>query len=145
MKQKLLFVTVFLFVFTAYSQQRIIGGNDTTIDENPWQISIRGTNNHHNVGARNIHICGGSILAPNWILTAAHCVTNPNTGAVINTNEISIAAGITQRTDNISGQYRNVVEIIRHANLNFNTDVRPILLTNSSSNASVGTVGRVTG
>ena len=121
MKQKLLFVTVFLFVFTAYSQQRIIGGNDTTIDENPWQISIRGTNNHHNVGARNIHICGGSILAPNWILTAAHCVTNPNTGAVINTNEISIAAGITQRTDNISGQYRNVVEIIRHPSYNNST------------------------
>lgn len=102
-------------------------------------------------------------MAPNWILTAAHCVTNPNTGAIINTNEISIAAGITQRTDNINGQYRNVVEIIRHpsynnstlendvalirlnTNLNFNSEVRPILLTSSSSNASVGTVSRVTG
>ncbi|RXJ51300.1 DUF1986 domain-containing protein [Gelidibacter gilvus] len=163
MKQKLLFAATFLFVLSVFSQQGIIGGNNTTIAENPWQISIRGTNNHHDIRHRNIHICGGSIIAPNWILTAAHCVTNPFTGTVINANEISIAAGITQRTDNINGQYRNVVEIIRYpnynhstlqndvallrldANLNLNTDVLPILLTDSSSHASVGTIGRVTG
>lgn len=163
MKQKLLLIIVLLFVLSVHSQQNIIGGNNTTISDNPWQISIRGTNNHHIPYARNNHICGGSILAPNWILTAAHCVTNRNNGAVININEISIAAGITQRTDNINGQYRNVVEIIRHpnynnsnfqndvalirlnSNLDFNVGVLPILLTNSPSHASVGNIGRVTG
>lgn len=63
MKQKLLFVIVLLFGLYVQSQQSIIGGDDTTINENPWQISIRGTNNYHNVDYRNIHLCGGSILA----------------------------------------------------------------------------------
>ncbi len=163
MKQKLLFLTSLLFVFFVHSQERIIGGDDTTINENPWQISIRSSNNYHVVNARNQHICGGSIIAPNWILTAGHCVTNVFNGNVINSNEITISAGITERNDLITGQYRNVVQIIRHpnysanplrndvalirldTNLDFNANVGPILLTDSDTHASVGTVARVTG
>src|SRR5690606_10833977 len=130
---------------------------------NPWQISIRTTNDFFNPQLINQHWSGGSILTSNWILTAAHCVTNFNTGAVLNPNEITIAAGITQREDWISGQYRNVAQIIRHpnynsttlendvalipldVNFNFNTNVGPILLTDSETYASVGTMARVTG
>ena len=35
------------------------------IDEFPWQISLR------NLGS---HICGGSIINRNQVITAAHCV-----------------------------------------------------------------------
>lgn len=43
---------------------RIVGGYETTIEENPWQVSLQ------SVGS---HVCGGSIIAKNWVLTAAHC------------------------------------------------------------------------
>lgn len=43
---------------------RIIGGEVTTIEERPYQISLE-------YGSR--HRCGGSILNANTILTAAHC------------------------------------------------------------------------
>lgn len=44
---------------------RIVGGKDTTIENHPYQVSLR---------RRGTHTCGGAILNENTILTAAHCV-----------------------------------------------------------------------
>ncbi|KAK0136014.1 Transmembrane protease serine 3 [Merluccius polli] len=46
-------------------RNRIVGGNASILGQFPWQVSL-----HY----RNKHMCGGSIIAPQWILTAAHCV-----------------------------------------------------------------------
>lgn len=43
---------------------RIVGGFETSINENPWQISLQ---------AYGSHSCGGSIIGNKWVLTAAHC------------------------------------------------------------------------
>lgn len=44
---------------------RIIGGNETTIEENPWQVSLE---------LLGIHNCGGCIISENAIVTAAQCI-----------------------------------------------------------------------
>uniref|UniRef100_A0A8C9FCA0 Transmembrane serine protease 5 n=1 Tax=Pavo cristatus TaxID=9049 RepID=A0A8C9FCA0_PAVCR len=44
---------------------RVVGGMDAAPGRWPWQVSVC-----H--GSR--HRCGGSVLAPHWIITAAHCV-----------------------------------------------------------------------
>ncbi|XP_063797834.1 transmembrane protease serine 5-like [Pseudophryne corroboree] len=46
---------------------RIIGGSDVTLGRWPWQVSLY---------LNNKHVCGGSIVAHQWIITAAHCVHN---------------------------------------------------------------------
>ncbi|CAJ0944832.1 unnamed protein product [Ranitomeya imitator] len=44
---------------------RIIGGRDVSLGRWPWLVSLY---------LHNKHVCGGSIIAQQWIITAAHCV-----------------------------------------------------------------------
>ena len=44
---------------------KIIDGTETSINEYPWAVSLQ---------IADGHICGGSLISENWILTAAHCI-----------------------------------------------------------------------
>ena len=50
----------------AVPQSRVIGGADATPGAWPWQVAIY-------VNGR--FICGGSLITPEWVLTAAHCIS----------------------------------------------------------------------
>lgn len=82
----------------ASSAQEIVGGTNTTISANPWQVSLQSSS--------GFHFCGGSILNENWILTAQHCV---NDGGTIS-KPARVEAGTT--TISGSGQVRSVAEVI---------------------------------
>ena len=45
--------------------EKIINGEEATPHSFPWQISIKVD--------KPEHYCGGSIISPYWVLTAAHC------------------------------------------------------------------------
>ncbi|XP_014235576.1 chymotrypsin-2-like [Trichogramma pretiosum] len=52
---------------------KIVGGLSALDGQFPYQVSLR---------LKNRHFCGGSILAPRWILTAAHCLSGFNDTAI---------------------------------------------------------------
>lgn len=94
---------------------RIVGGDDTTIEEYPWQISMT------NFGS---HRCGGSILTPTKTITAAHCVR----GVMI--PYVGIRAGSSLRTS--GGVHILVRRIIEHEDYNvpiyFDNDIALMFL-----------------
>uniref|UniRef100_A0A8C6Z4Q9 Peptidase S1 domain-containing protein n=1 Tax=Nothoprocta perdicaria TaxID=30464 RepID=A0A8C6Z4Q9_NOTPE len=43
---------------------RVIGGEEAVPHSWPWQVSIQ---------ISDEHVCGGAVLAKEWVVTAAHC------------------------------------------------------------------------
>jgi secreted trypsin-like serine protease len=90
---------------------RIVGGKPTTIAKNPWQIGLLAADIPENQFAQ---FCGGSIIAPRWVATAAHCVDGNTTAS-----EIQVLSGTASL---VSGGRRSAVaEIVVHEKWNFGT------------------------
>jgi hypothetical protein len=68
----------------------IVGGNQISNERAPWQVAVFGF-----LGNEELLICGGSILDATHILTAAHCLYNPNTEARLPAADVLVVAGVS--------------------------------------------------
>ncbi|MGC8728298.1 MAG: serine protease [Elusimicrobiales bacterium] len=98
---------------------KIVGGVTTTNSEFPFIVSLQ----HSYYG----HFCGGSLIAKDWVLTAAHCVDGITPSYIV--------TGISKLTDTV-GQRFTPVKIIKHPSWNSQTmdyDYALIKLSGQSS------------
>lgn len=49
--------------------KRIVGGQTSQTGEWPWLVTMQLARN----GTEFEHLCGGSLISREWVLTAAHC------------------------------------------------------------------------
>ncbi|XP_051868163.1 plasminogen [Pristis pectinata] len=79
---------------------RIVGGCISKPHSWPWQVSVR--------TSTGIHFCGGSLIDPQWVLTAKHCIER-----TIRPSSVKIFLGIHRENGReLSRQTRDVVKIV---------------------------------
>merc|ERR1712126_320443 len=98
--------------------KRIIDGQETEVNEYPWMTLV--------VNLKVGTMCGGSLIASRWVLTAAHCMMNMTTQMMSKPEELIILLGFHDTTPPIMGptaqepfrNARNVTEIFCHPSFN---------------------------
>lgn len=100
----------------ANGNTRIVGGNDTNTGKWPFAVILM---------ADGALVCGGSLVAPNWVLTAAHCIAE---------NPDEVILGRTDLTTN-EGERIGIIKTIVHPeydSLIVDNDIALIELNTSS-------------
>ncbi len=98
---------------------RIVGGSPAVA---PWQVGlvVAGT-----PAAKGL-FCGGSLIAPQWVLTAAHCVVDRLTGQISLSDEIQVIVNTQDLA--VTGTYVTVAEVIPHEHYQARTSDNDIAL-----------------
>ncbi|XP_077051764.1 transmembrane protease serine 2 [Siphateles boraxobius] len=131
------------------SGSRIVGGV-TVMSKGawPWQVSLQ---------AFGRHLCGGSVITPSWIVTAAHCVQE-----ISNARDWTVYAGYLTRREMQSAVGNSVGRIVKHnfdprtnendialmklnSPLTITTNVRPVCLPSKGMYFSAPRESYVTG
>jgi hypothetical protein len=101
-------------VATARAQPKahaaIVGGAPAPSGTWPWLAFI-----DDNLGAEGDYNCTGTVIAPNLVLTAAHCGEDPPSGVIDNVSNFTVVTGSLDKTDTSLGQVSGVTKIIPHA------------------------------
>ena len=119
----------FLFVAALFSTSvtqaapsNIIGGVEAGGDAWPWIVSLADN--------RGNHFCGGALIHPEIVLTAAHCLSGLNAGSIV------ARVGLQQQNAAGSADISSVSAILSHPNYSSRSSDNDIALVQLSTPSS---------
>ncbi len=118
-------------------QPRIVGGSIAGAKDNPFQVALLTKRVSDNFDAQ---FCGGTLIRPNVVVTAAHC------SDFTTADKVQVLTG-TRNLDG-TGVRRDVKRISIHPNWNANTfdsDVAVWVLTSSANGIPLATLAKSSG
>ncbi|CAF2780861.1 unnamed protein product [Rotaria sp. Silwood2] len=86
---------------------KIVGGESAVDLSWGWAISLQRSGSH---------FCGGSIISPLHIITAAHCV--PNSATIISGAKVVASIDILSQSTSSTAQVRSITNVFSHPNYN---------------------------
>ncbi|XP_077438298.1 urokinase-type plasminogen activator-like [Vanacampus margaritifer] len=110
---------------------KIVGGSFVAARSQPWVAAI--------FHQRQKFFCGGSLIAPCWVLTAAHCFPD---GDATNLQRLSVFLGKSaiNETDDVNEQKFTVEKLILHQaynETNYNNDIALLKIRSSDGRCAV--------
>ncbi|XP_052394115.1 granzyme G-like [Carassius gibelio] len=132
--------------FTAHVNVGIVNGNETKPHSRPYMVSIQ---------SNGIHVCGGSLISDQWVLTAAHCWKRNETLTVVvgahdlRKSNISDHIGVESYIQHPSYGFYHFNDIMllklqEKVNIN-NNYVKPISLPKNGEDVKANTLCSVAG
>ncbi|XP_036973990.1 transmembrane protease serine 13a [Acanthopagrus latus] len=104
------------------STSRIIGGSVAKVGQWPWQLTLH---------FRGSHVCGGVLISPDFVLTAAHCFPR-NNPAALSLRNWKVYSGVVS-LDSLPAVAYSVEKIILNEDYNNKTNDQDIALLKLTS------------
>ncbi|XP_067678784.1 trypsin-like [Haliotis asinina] len=101
-------------------QRRVVGGELTSKGDYPFLISLWYMKENPFTNNTNMHhVCGGALIDPSWVLTAAHCFdARVLPGIDVKESWKVVAGKFNQVADEDSDQFRTITEVHKYKGWN---------------------------